>query len=49
MDIPALISLIAHMLGGMIEVLRIVKFRKVSVDSFEGSAHSRSLEKGWFI
>lgn len=46
MDIPTLISLITHMLGGMIKVLRIVKFRKVSVDSFECSAHSRSVERG---
>lgn len=42
MNVPTLIALIAHLLGGMIKVLRIVKFRKVSVDSFEGSAHSRS-------
>jgi hypothetical protein len=41
-DVPALIALVAHLLGGMIEILDVIEFGQVSVDSFEGGAHSSS-------
>ncbi len=42
-DVPALITGIADVLGGVVEVGRAIKFGEVSVDSFQG-AHLKNLK-----
>jgi hypothetical protein len=47
MHVPALVTSVAHLFGGMIQVLDAVEFSEVAVDSFEGGAHSQgAVEKG---
>jgi hypothetical protein len=41
MDIPAAVARVAHMLGGMVKVLDVIKLRQIAVYSFEGGAHSQ--------